>query len=228
MNVRKTRLQAVQRLIDSRFGGVKSAFARAIEMTPQEVGRWFVASKHGRPIHEDTARRIEVRLGLPKGSLDTEPGPQSDSALASGPSADIPIPRLAVWASMGPGIEIPDDEHVVEHMTLSRSWVAMRLPRLSSAVNLRVIAAYGDSMAPTFSDGDLLLVDSGVRAVDLDGVFVLSAQGRLFIKRVRQRLDGTFVVSSDNPAAGTPEELSGTSPVQVQGRVVWAWNGRRL
>jgi hypothetical protein len=29
-------------------------------------------------------------------------------------------------------------------------------------------------------------------------------------------------------AAGTPEELSGKHPIEVEGRVVWAWNGKKL
>jgi len=83
-------------------------------------------------------------------------------------------------------------------------------------------------MHPTFNDGDLLLVDTGVKAVDIDGVFVLRTNGRLYIKRVRQRLDGAFEVKSDNPLAGTPEELTGKTKVDVLGRVVWAWNGKKL
>ena len=129
---------------------------------------------------------------------------------------------------MGPGHEMDDTDHVVERVTLVADWVKQTLPRLSSVSNLKVISAYGDSMLPTFNDGDLLLIDTGIKQVDIDGVFVLRANGRLYIKRVRQKLEGSFEVSSDNPLAGTPEPLSGKYKVDVLGRVVWAWNGRKL
>ena len=64
--------------------------------------------------------------------------------------------------------------------------------------------------------------------VDVDGVYVLSAHDRLFIKRVRQRLDGQFEVSSDNATVKTVDVLNGEHEIKVHGRVVWAWNGRAL
>jgi phage repressor protein C with HTH and peptisase S24 domain len=94
--------------------------------------------------------------------------------------------------------------------------------------NLRIISGKGHSMSPTFNDGDLILVDTGVRIIDVDGVYVLSANGRLYIKTVRQRMDGQFEVSSDNPAVKTVDVLNGEHEVAICGRVVWAWNGRKL
>lgn len=47
-------------------------------------------------------------------------------------------------------------------------------------------------MSPTLNSGDIVLVDTGIAAIDIDGVYVLEAHGRLFIKRVRQRLDGSY------------------------------------
>jgi hypothetical protein len=153
-------------------------------------------------------------FGAPKESNDTH--------------GSVTIDRLAARGSMGVGHSLVGADHVVEKITVTTDWVRQWLPRVSSHQNLRVISALGDSMMPTFNDGDMLLVDTGIKAVDLDGVFVLRTNGRLYIKRVRQRLDGTFEVRSDNHLAGTPEELSGKTKVDVLGRVVWAWNGKKL
>ena len=56
---------------------------------------------------------------------------------------------------------------------------------------------------------------------------MLRAHGRLFVKRVRQRLNGQFEISSDNPAHKTVEVLNGEHEVEVVGRVLWYWNGHR-
>ncbi|OPH11669.1 S24 family peptidase, partial [Azospirillum brasilense] len=79
-----------------------------------------------------------------------------------------------------------------------------------------------------FLDGDVLLVDAGVRTLEVDGVYVLAAQNRLFIKRVRQRLDGAYEISSDNPTVKTVDVLDGKHAVEILGKVIWIWNGRKI
>lgn len=84
-------------------------------------------------------------------------------------------------------------------------------------------------MFPTFEDGDILLVDTGRRDPSMaDGVYVIGTHKRLFIKRVSERFDGTRVVSSDNKNVPLVQELNGDSEIEVLGRVVWVWNGRKL
>jgi len=88
------------------------------------------------------------------------------------------IPVMANSASMGPGTEQHDDV-VVGRLTLSPSWISKTLKPLTKPENLRFIHGYGDSMEPTFVDGDILLVDAGAREVKVDGIYVLEANDRL-------------------------------------------------
>lgn len=137
------------------------------------------------------------------------------------------IPILAAAGSMGTGESLTyDGDQIIDVLPVSRSWLERNVK--AKPQNLRVITGAGDSMHPTFSDGDMLLVDVSKAKIDIDGVYVLSAHERLFIKRVRQRMDGSFEVSSDNPTVKTVDILNGDHQIQVHGRVVWAWNGRAL
>lgn len=139
----------------------------------------------------------------------------------------INIPMLAAKSSMGSGENLTyEGDQIIDHFPVSKDWLERTVK--AKPQNLRVITGAGDSMLPTFNDGDLLLVDVSKRQIDIDGVYVLSAYERLFIKRVRQRLDGTFEVSSDNPTVKTVDVLDGNHQIVVHGRVVWAWNGRQL
>lgn len=140
----------------------------------------------------------------------------------------LSIPVMAQAGSMGHGAEQLPDDVVVGRLTVSPQWVARTLKPLSDIKNLRFIHGYGDSMESTFSDGDILLVDSGVMDPDIDGVYVLEANDRLYIKRVRQRMDGKYEISSDNPNVKTVDVLDGSHQVNVRGRVIWAWNGKKL
>jgi phage repressor protein C with HTH and peptisase S24 domain len=92
---------------------------------------------------------------------------------------------------------------------------------------LSMIRVEGDSMAPTLSDGDEILVDGGDAAGRLrDGIYVLRIEEALVVKRVAMSPAGGRVsVLSDNPAyPGWPDCEPGS--INVVGRVVWV--GRRL
>ena len=149
--------------------------------------------------------------------------------IARSPKIDshLDIPHLSARGSMGVGELKQEEEEVIDRITLKAEWIKSNLPGCRVA-DLAVISGRGNSMAPTFNDGDLLLVDTAIKEVNIDGVYVLSAHNRLFIKTVRQRIDGSFEISSDNQSVKTVDVLNGDHQVTVHGRVVWSWNGKRL
>ena len=157
-------------------------------------------------------------------------GKQSISGAAPAPASDedtIYVPLLSAAGSMGPGNELLTEDVILNDVPFSRHWLAMHLPRCRPAA-IKLIHAYGDSMHGTLESGDFALVDTDVIEVLIDGVYVLEAHSRLFIKRVRQRLDGRYEVSSDNEAIKTSDILDGSEQICIKGRVVYGWNGRRF
>ena len=138
------------------------------------------------------------------------------------------IPILANSGSMGKGNDTLDADYVVGDLALSAHWINQHI-KPGNIRELKFIHAQGESMSPTFSDGDVLLVDVGSRdPASHEGVYVLDVHGQTYIKRVRMRMSGTLEVSSDNPNIKTVDELNGDHQVRVLGRVVWAWNGQKL
>lgn len=140
------------------------------------------------------------------------------------------VPIFDARASMGLGAPQPDHETVVDHMRLTKDWVRAHLPAISSPSNLSVLSAFGDSMSPTLSDGDIMLVDRGVNDLKIDAVYVLALNDELYVKRIQRRItDGAIIIKSDNalydPVVVTNGEKAG---LRVLGRVVWAWNGRKM
>jgi phage repressor protein C with HTH and peptisase S24 domain len=147
---------------------------------------------------------------------------------AEGDSEDtVFIDLLSATGSMGPGNDVLTEDVVMGRVPFSRRWLSQHLPR-SRPQALKLVHAYGDSMKGTLESGDFGIVDTDLQTPDVDGVYVLQAHNRLFIKRVTQRLDGTHVVSSDNPLVTQTDVLNGFHEVRVCGRVVYGWNGRRL
>lgn len=194
-----------------------------------------------RGMSKEGAIRAERELGCSANWLLTGEGDEDAAAKHRSPAPKLDggelylpgfealsIPVLAQSGSMGAGEDQMHDEVVVGRLTVSPQWVSRTIKPLTKLENLRFIHGYGDSMDPTFADGDILLVDIGVNAPKIDGVYVMEANDRIYIKRVRQRIDGTFEISSDNPTVKTVDVLDGSRPVAVRGRVVWAWNGKKL
>lgn len=219
--------------------GTQRALSERIGKSPAQISQWINASpdsKTGKPRTMDrrTAREIEALLGKPEGWMDQpigEAGTDEDGVATRTPYLPgfeaLSIPVLADAGSMGAGIDQSHDEVVIGRLTVSPEWVSRTLNPTSPQA-LRFIHGYGDSMDPTFCDGDVLLVDSGVTTPKIDGVYVLEANDRIYIKRVRQRMDGSFEISSDNPTVKTVDILDGSRPVSVRGRVIWCWNGKKL
>ena len=132
----------------------------------------------------------------------------------------VRIPRYEVQAAAGVGT-VGDAEHIRELVRFDAEYLRSQLG--VNPASLVLIEAVGDSMAPTIASGDLLLVD--VRAPQLrgEGIYVLSVDDTLLVKRVSVRAGGRVVISSDNKAY-PPEEIDRRDlgeRLRIIGRVVW-------
>jgi hypothetical protein len=136
----------------------------------------------------------------------------------------VPIPRLDIGAAAGAGA-LPDAELTRGRLGFDAGW--LRRLGATDARRLSLIGVEGDSMAPTLSDGDDILVDGadGERRLR-DGIYVLRLEDALVVKRIavgpsRERVS----ICSDNPAyPGWPD--CPLSAISLVGRVIWV--GRRL
>lgn len=229
MDMHAIRRDRLRSLVDERFGGKQARLAEAIERQAGYISRCLAGTKG---IGEDFARYIEARIGLPALWMDTPPDGVGSTAPAlelrsRGDQVDVPV--LEVRASMGHGAALPDHDAVVDGIRLSAPWVRSNLPTLTSPHALRVIGAYGDSMTPTFADGDLLLVDTGVGDIKIDAVYVLRLNDELYVKRLQRRPSGEIVMISDNRVYDPYVIGNGERDrFDVLGRVVWAWVGKRM
>jgi len=171
----------------------------------------------------------EPRLGLathePAPNVHYLPSRRSDDAADT-----VSLAMLDVRVSAGPGEPLPEHDPIVGSLTLSTAWIRSHLGAVSGLANLVTLIGYGRSMEPTFSDGSILLVDRGAREVSVDGIYVLSMNEQLYVKRVTRRLpDGALVVSSDNPLhQGFTIENGDRGSVQILGRVTWAFDSKPI
>lgn len=205
----------------------QSALAAKIKKSEQQVNSWV----KGKGIGDALARDIEKAFGKPTGWFDNQHNESgvADTRAEYQSNNIVTISRIDAQGSMGFGALVPDYEDVIDHVSVNKRWLSENFT-ISAPGNLKLATGYGDSMSPTISDGDIILIDTGVAEIKMDAVFVLERDGELFIKRIQRMLDGSFLVISDNRQAYDPYPMTNKdfSNIRVCGRALLVWNGRKL
>ncbi|MCQ9629272.1 helix-turn-helix domain-containing protein [Actinobacillus suis] len=142
-------------------------------------------------------------------------------ALAAAQSADSleRVPFYNITASAGftaisEGTYAPDD-----YIGLSKRWLNLRGFYLNQ---LAFITASGDSMYPTISDGDMLLVNLGAKQPKDGKIYVLRSGEQIWVKRVQGIINGIRLIS-DNKEIYDPVDVifNDSLDFEVIGQVVY-------
>jgi SOS-response transcriptional repressor LexA len=125
-----------------------------------------------------------------------------------------------IYASAGGGAFNYDDE--VESIALDEHIVEM-MGGKSEMKNIDAINVLGDSMEPTLHDGDIIFINRTLKDISKSGIFAISTQIGLFVKRVLQKSDGSIDLISDNSMYSV--ETVHSENIEVIGKVVGSIRG---
>jgi len=120
-----------------------------------------------------------------------------------------------IYASAGGGAFNYEDEH--EELLLD----AIMIEKLGGAreiKNIDAINVLGDSMEPTYNENDIVFINRSMRDITKGGVFVVSTNSGLFIKRILLKSDRSIDLISDNKLYGV--ENVPLDSVEIIGKVV--------
>lgn len=221
---------ALQALVDGLGHGGISQVADKIGKDASYVSRMlYPESKPGfKRIGEATADAVSTAFPLwlssqaPK-AMEARPvylkapQPQADSSA-------VHIPHYDTGGAMGHGLVLRDQPGVIRGWTVNEEWLAKNARNYSAAKNLVIVTGFGDSMRPIFQPGDPLLVDTGVIAVDFDGIYFFRVGDEGFVKRL-QRIPGEGIVAISENKAYREWTVKPDMDFQVFGRVIKAWCG---
>ncbi len=176
----------------------------------------FIQRNTPRVLPEDAREKLAKLLG---GS----PDDYRDSHALSTAPRDVgePIQSVPIYdirASAGPGALAEDGEPIGY-----QPYRQQELDRITRAdiQHLAVIRVAGDSMEPTLSNADLVLVDRSVQRIGRDGLYIIAVEEDLLVKRCQIDLETrAVIVISDNPAYETIR-VTDRDRLDVLGRVVW-------
>lgn len=184
-------------------GASLAELSRVIGRNPAYLQQYL---RRGTPrtLAEQDRARLARYLGVPEARLG-----------APVPAGLVEIARIDLGASAGPG-RLAEDEARRQPAAFDPALLRQLGVRAEAASMIRV---EGDSMEPTLSDGDEILVDRDRREVrGRGGIFVIRVDGALMVKRLRPAVGGVEVLS-DNPAY--PMRRFEWGKAEVIGRVVW-------
>lgn len=210
-DVSEARRENLRSLIQEKYGGVNAALSRAANKDPNLINLILTSNENiRRNMGEKMARAIEETLSLPSGWFDV---PRHGGPVER--IQTIPIVRLDSI-----------DGSALEKLVFGVDVVARQIDRPTSANNLRAVYAPDNEMSPSVSEGDLLIVDSGVKDFDRPGVYVITRDKDVFIRRISKLLTGGVRISADSdPRSGIDAEPGQFS---CSGRVVGAMRFSRI
>jgi len=237
MDKYEQRRQALLALKESLgFGGIKKIAEKA-GFPADYVSRMLYepGKPHKKNIGEDSVDKISAAFpGWNSPDEDTLLRESlSQAAMAFGDKLFDPEPGyiafglLDVRASAGSGSQSVEFPEVVRNIHVLKSWAKANLPVDLS--NIKVISARGTSMQGSIENGDVLFVDSSVKAFDGDGIYVIARGSDVQVKRLQKLNGDVLAVLSDNRAYES-ERLVGADAesVVICGRVFAAWSIKRF
>lgn len=191
--------------------------ARQAGVSRTAVYQWRAGLIKG--IRAETATNLEKVTGYSAVWITTGRGEK----FASGELSDaiLNVPALSMTCKS-------QEPEAINTIRINKEWVIRKFHPMPQDQNLRFIHASGDSMMPTFSDGDILLVDIGNKTIETDRIYVIEANETLFIKRVSLGISGNITISSDNAKIKLAETLDSKQEITVHGKVIYAWTGKTL
>ena len=133
------------------------------------------------------------------------------------------VPILDISASAGSGANV-DRESILGYQPFREQQIA----RLTTAdINsLAVIIVRGDSMEPTLANQDQILVDTSVKKISRDGIYVLAVDDDLLVKRCKIDLNTRDVLVISDNERYPMDRVTQRSKLDIKGRVIWI--GRAL
>lgn len=129
----------------------------------------------------------------------------------------IPV-REDIQVSAGDGAIAGAEEKSKYCLAFRKDWLKNRGLKEK---DLYVVFARGDSMEPTISDKDSLLVNTAEKDPQDGHIYVIRSGEMLWVKRIQRLLDGSLLLLSDNKFyPPMPIKLNEACDVEIIGKVV--------
>ncbi len=220
----------VYKLAESKGITSQAALARILNVSSQRIKNWETRgiSKEGAmiaaEIFNSDVNFIYSGIGEEKRKIEDEKTINDYSSNKSTDEAGITIQQYSdVRGAMGVGILLRDQPGQITKLSVNEEWLNKNVPFNSGKQNLAIVTGFGDSMRGMFNSGDPLLIDTGVKTLDYDGVYFFRVGSEGFIKRL-QRIPGDGIRAISTNKEYESWTITKDMDFEVFGRVLKVWN----
>lgn len=198
------RLYVAAAMLDPPIRG-QSAVAHALGESPQAVNNWESRGVSGRG-----ANRAQSKLGISATWIVHGEKPEliaRSSSDVAGPATGPDYVRavdMGTEGDMGEGRVNDDFPEVIRAVDYTQKYIRGLVGFVPPPGRLVLVTGRGDSMLPTIQPGESLLVDTGVKTYDGDGIYLVNLGNGQQIKRLVDHGEAAGIhVHSDNKAYPT-------------------------
>lgn len=205
MEAFEIRRSNLMKVILERFEGNKAAFSRAAGVHPNHVNLLTTHNESiRRNLGEELCRRIEAAIDVPKGWMDSPHGSDILTVVIKSPPVNESISRILVQCK---------DVKMIE---LSKMVESKLTTKTSNSFEMFLATVVTHECEPLINFGDTVIIDTAVKAVGQDGLYVFLKNDHAFIRQVRATSDGKQLVCI-NPdyRSDKPEILKGTKVIAM-------------
>lgn len=215
-------------MLSEKVGGT-SALARLSGVSESVVRKWKLGDSEPtltRLLALAEAGGVSVNwlvTGKADNSLQTTASQVAEPQTEAQPKDDITkefamIPGYKIQVSAGPGTA-PMEEEPTRFLAFRHKWLKYRNLKEKDLV---LVFTRGDSMEPTISDNNTLMIDTSQRDMIDGSIYVIRTDNHLVVKRVQKLINKGLLLLSDNKEYKEQMiEPNEANDLQVIGRVVW-------
>lgn len=219
-----TFVAALRALCDRTDGGYQ-AVAEIAHVSPDNL--WQILSgvklPSGNPRGVGPKLRTKISAAFPEWLTAAQVA--SNTTVNTARAGEIVIEQIESGGRMGHrGLILRDQPGVIRSWHVSTEWIQKNVHNVTNPHNLAIVTGFGDSMKPMYNPGDPLLVDTGVKVVEFDGVYFFRIGDEGFIKRL-QRVPGEGLVAISENKAYRDWTIRDGMDFEVFARVVKVWRG---
>ncbi|MDP2549471.1 helix-turn-helix transcriptional regulator [Oceanobacter sp. 4_MG-2023] len=206
------------------MAGGKKEFAKKIGISESQLYRYLSGD---RDLKAAVALRMAKESGVNLMWLLTGEGPKTVSEAHQAAKIDEEsihdeyafIPGYNIQVSAGHGA-LAESETISRKLAFRRKW--LKFKGLHEK-NLVVVFAKGDSMEPTISDNDTIMVDTSNNSPQDGRMYVIRVDGHLVVKRTSLVPgQGVLLISDNKDYPPNLVKFDTSNPdLEVIGRVVW-------
>lgn len=159
---------------------------------------------------------IEYRYNINPTLLLTGEGEMFRSQESKQPPANddyVLIPLFSGFISAGKGTLA--DDTIETYLPFRRDWIK----RKGTPENMSLIRVSGDSMEPTLSANDIVLIDHSRKNIVKNGIYAIRIDDEIMLKRLQPISKNIIQVISDNPKY--PPYTIPPSELDIIGKALW-------